>query len=572
MDYTPRTDPKTGEKYLAVPYKGRDLLTRSVLSKDSAFTDAERESLGLHGLIPPVVSTMQLQLDRVYGNYQRQPTDLDRYIYLQTLQDRNEILYYRLILEHVQEMVPIIYTPTVAEGCRRFSRIYRQGRGLYISLKDKGRIPDRLKNWPLGQPDIIVATDSERILGIGDQGIGGMGIPVGKLALYVVTAGFHPGKCCPITLDVGTNNQELLNDPLYLGVRQNRIRGDAYTAFIREFVDAVKAVWPGTLLQWEDFGKLTAMVHLNTYREALPTFNDDIQGTAAVVDAGLRAAADHVGTPFKDLRIAIDGAGSAGIGMAREVEEAMVQAGANRAEAHARIHVLDSKGIVFNDRGKLEDEKKPYASAPNRYAGKLERDAHGEIHLQEFCEKIPVDVLIGVSGQAGVFTEQIVKSVAKHTKRPIIMPLSNPTANCEATPANVLAWTDGRAVVATGSPFPDVEVNGKKVTIGQGNNMFIFPGVGLATVVCKARLVTDSMFLASASALRACLPADRLKAGTIYPDLREVRKVALEVAVAVAECAVKEGVCPKGTPTGAALRKTLADAMWYPEYLPYRPA
>ena len=571
MDYRTQTDSKTGQRFLPVPCRGRDLLRNPLLNKGTAFSADERNTLGLRGLVPPVVADITRQSERVYANFQRQPTDLDRYIFLCSVQDRNETLFYHLLLGHLEEMVPIIYTPTVAEGCRRFSRLYRRARGLFISLQDRGHIAEVLRHHT-DRPDIIVATDNERILGIGDQGAGGMGIPVGKLSLYVVTAGFHPGRCLPICLDVGTNNQELLADPLYVGLREPRCRGEAYHSFIEEFVNAVMEVWPETLLQWEDFGKTTAMVHLNKYRNRLPTFNDDIQGTAAVVDAGLRAAADHVGKRLTDLRIVMHGAGSAGIGCAMQIEEAMVRAGLPRKEAHARFTVLDSEGVVFADRGHLSDEKTIYAVPADRFAGRCERDQKGQVHLEDLCAHVDFDVLIGVSGQAGVFHESLVRDVAKRCERPVIMPLSNPTANAEATPANLMRWTDGRAVVATGSPFPDVEVHGRKVPVGQGNNMFIFPGVGLATVLSKARTVTMRMFLASADALRANLPAARLDAGTLYPDIRDARKVAAAVAHAVVEAAVAEGVAAKGTPTGDALARAIADAMWAPEYVPYRPA
>ncbi len=569
MDYELRTDSRTKERTLEVPYRGRDLISRPVLNKGTAFTEAEREEFGLTGLLPPGVSTMDLQLERAYGNFKRQPTDLDRYIYLGTLQDRNETLFFRLLLTHLAEMVPIVYTPVVAEGCRHYSRIYRQGRGLYVSIRDKGRVGQVLRNFGATPPDIIVVTDNERILGIGDQGVGGMGIPVGKLTLYVVTAGFHPGKCLPISLDVGTNNKALLEDPLYLGIREPRLRGEPYHAFVREFVDAVREVFPGTLLQWEDFGKTTAMVHLDTYKEKLPTFNDDIQGTAAVVHAGLVAAADMIGVPFKGFRVGIDGAGSAGIGIARQIEAGMVRAGVPKAEAHSRIYLLDSKGIVFSDRQSVEPEKREYVSAPDRFP-RLKRDGKGEIHLQEFVEGTPLDVLLGVSGTPGVFTEPIVKAMGRHAKRPIIMPLSNPTSQCEAKPEDIVRWTDGRAVVATGSPFPDVSYGGKTIPVGQGNNMFIFPGVGLGTVLVKARIVTNKMFLASADAMRACLPNDRLSAGAVFPEIREARKVAAEVAYRVGEAAHAEGVAAKDAPKGEALKKLIAESMWFPDYVRYR--
>jgi malate dehydrogenase (oxaloacetate-decarboxylating) len=341
---------------------------------------------------------------------------------------------------------------------------------------------------------------------------------------------------------------------------------------VQEFVTAVKEVWPGTLLQWEDFGKSTAMVHLNKYRDDLLTFNDDIQGTAAVVDAGLRAAADHLGKPLQDMNIVLHGAGSAGIGIAMEVEEAMVRAGCDRETAHSRFVILDSRGVVFSDRDRLEDEKAPYASAPDRFAGKVERDADGRISLEQLCEGWQIDALLGVSGQPGVFHEQVVKAVAAKTERPIIMPLSNPTANAEATPENLFKWTDGKCLVATGSPFAPCQVNGREVAIGQGNNMFIFPGVGLGAVITKASTVTMGMFLASAQAVRECLPQDRLDNGTLYPDITDARKVARAVAVAVGNAAHEEGVAGKDAPQGDALAQAVDDYMWYPEYLEYRPA
>jgi malic enzyme len=462
-------------------------------------------------------------------------------------------------------MTPIIYTPTVAEACRDWSKHFRRTRGLYITPDDRGRVDQVLRNVP-AVPAVIVVTDNERILGIGDQGAGGMGIPIGKLALYTLAAGIHPSQCLPISLDVGTDNGDLLRDPLYIGYRRQRLRGEPYWEFVDEFVAAVKRVYPNVLLQWEDFGKNTSFRHLETHRDRIASFNDDIQGTAAVSVAGLMGAMRLTGGRLRDQRIVLLGAGSAGVGISRLIVDAMVEEGLAAEDARARIYTLDSKGLVVEGRPGLDDHKKEFAVPPGRIA---DWGPTGDrIPLADVVKHFRPTVLFGVSGQGGVFTEEIVRDMAQHTERPIILPLSNPTSHAEARPIDLIRWTDGRAIVGTGSPFDDVLHGGRRFRIGQGNNVFIFPGVGLGTIVSRAKRVTDGMFLAAAQQLAACLSDDQLALTCVYPRMEEVRRVSREVAIAVAERAVREGVAEPVEDLPAAVDA----AMWVPRYLPYRAA
>jgi len=562
--YHPQIDPGTGEMFLPVSERGQQLLRNPLLNKGTAFPDSERDVFGLRGLVPPRVFTMEEQLPRVYQAYQEKKTDLERNIYLSSLQDRNETLFFRLLSEHLREMTPIIYTPVVAEGCRNWSRIFRRPRGLYITPEDRGRFDAVLRNAPT-HPSVIVVTDNERILGIGDQGAGGMGIPIGKLALYTLGAGIHPARTLPISLDVGTDNEALLKDPVYIGWHKPRLRGDAYWSFVDEFVDAVKRVFPDVLLQWEDFGKNTSFRHLETHRDRICSFNDDIQGTAAVSVAGLMGAMRLLRERLRDQTIVLLGAGSAGVGIAKLIVDRMREEGATAAEAKARILTLDSQGLVVRGRAGLDEHKLEFAADPERVQGWGVRGDH--LPLLDVVRHAKPSVLFGVSGQAGVFTREVIDAMSRHARRPIVLPLSNPTSCAEANPQDVIEWTDGRAIVATGSPFPDVHYAGRVRCIGQGNNVFIFPGVGLGAIVSGARRVTDGMFLASAQALAGCLTEERLASDCVYPAIDEVRRAARAVALAVAERAVKDGVA---APVPDVSRRIDA-AMWTPEYLPYRP-
>jgi malate dehydrogenase (oxaloacetate-decarboxylating) len=562
--YHPQIDPGTGEVFLAVAERGQALLRNPLLNKGTAFPESERDVFGLRGLVPPRVFTMEEQLPRVYQAYQEKKTDLERNIYLSSLQDRNETLFFRLVSDHLQEMTPIIYTPVVAEACRNWSRIFRRPRGLYITPEDRGRFDAVLRNAP-AYPSVIVVTDNERILGIGDQGAGGMGIPIGKLALYTLGAGIHPARTLPISLDVGTDNEDLLRDPVYIGWRRPRLRGDAYWSFVDEFVDAVKRCFPDVLLQWEDFGKNTSFRHLETHRDRVCSFNDDIQGTAAVSVGGLLGAMRLLGQRLRDQTIVLLGAGSAGVGIARLVVDQMREEGATAAEARARIFTLDSQGLVVKGRPGLDQHKLEFAVEPERISGWGVRG--DRIGLLDAVRHARPTVLFGVSGQGGAFTKDVIEEMARHVRRPIVLPLSNPTSCAEARPQDVIEWTDGRAIVATGSPFGDVRYGGRLRRIGQGNNVFVFPGVGLGSIVSGARKVTDGMFLAAAQALAGCLTEERLAMDCVYPGIDEVRRVSRAVALAVGERAARDGVAP-GFPN---LEKRIDAAMWTPVYFPYRP-
>jgi len=561
--YEMQRDPKTGELFLPVRERGQAVLRNPLLNKGTAFPEEEREALGLRGLLPPRVFTLEEQLPRVYEAFQSFKTDIDQHIYLSALQDRNETLFYRLVGDHLHEMTPKIYTPVVAEACRNWSHIWRRARGLYITPGDRGRMDRVLANSPV-DPQVIVVTDNERILGIGDQGVGGMGIPIGKLSLYTLGAGIHPARCLPISLDVGTDNGDLLKDPIYIGWRHPRLRGEAYWALVDEFVESVKRAFPGVLLQWEDFGKNTSFRHLERHRDSICSFNDDIQGTAAVSVAGLFGAMRLLKTRLSDQTIVLMGAGSAGVGISRLIVDAMVEEGTPRAEAKSRIYTLDSQGLVVEGRPGLDDHKKEFAVDPQKTAA---WGAVGDrIPLLDVVRRVKPSVLFGVSGQAGVFTESIVREMARHVARPIILPLSNPTSCAEARPADLIHWTEGRAIVATGSPFDDVLYDGRRYRIGQGNNVFIFPGVGLATILTRARKVTDGMFLAAAWALARCVSDDLLRMNCVYPRIEEVRDASRAVAVAVGERAIAEGVAAP-TPD---LPRRIEEAMWRPEYVRYR--
>ena len=544
--------------------RGRDLLENPLLNKGSAFTDEERHSLGLLGLLPPHVSTPDEQLARSYENYQRKTSDLERYIFLASLQERNETLFYMLLQRHITEMMPIVYTPTVGEGCRSYSHIYRRPRGLFIAFPQMNEIDTILANSPVPDPEVIVVTDGERILGLGDLGVGGMGIPVGKLALYTLCAGIHPATTLPILLDVGTNNGDLLRDPLYLGWRQPRVNGARYDLFIDAVVQAVKRRFPRVLFQWEDFSKGNAARLLARYRDELCTFNDDIQGTGAVTLAGLLAATRSRGEPLNAQRIVILGAGSSAIGISDQIVAAMTGDGMAAADARSRIWLVDSQGLVDDERPLLEAAKAPYARPQREVAAWCSR---GSIGLEEVVRRVHPTILIGTSAQAGAFTETIVREMASAVEHPIIFPLSNPTSKAEATPQDLLDWTAGRAIVATGSPFANVMCGGQVRRIGQCNNAFIFPGAGLGIIASGARRVTTGMFVAAAAALAEMSPALVDPADALYPRLEMAREVSRKVAVAVALQAQREGLA-ECVPQ-AALEELIDAKMWRPAYYRY---
>jgi malic enzyme len=534
------------------------------LNKGTAFPDNERDEFKLRGLLPARVTSADEQMARAYEAFRNNESPLAKHFFLARLQESNETLFFRLLNANLEEMTPIIYTPVVAEACANWSHGFRRTRGLYITPGDRGRIDQVLRN-ARGEPAVIVVTDNERILGIGDQGVGGMGIPIGKLALYTLGAGIHPAACLPISLDVGTDNGDLLKDPLYVGWRKPRLRGDEYWKFVDEFVDAVRKVYPHTLLQWEDFAKTTSFRHLETHRERICSFNDDIQGTAAVSVAGLMGAMRLTGGKLREQTIVLLGAGSAGVGISSLIADAMVEEGATPEEARRRVYTLDSKGLVVQGRAGLDEHKRKFAVEPERIAswGVL----GDNIPLIDVVRRAKPTVLFGVSGQAGVFTEEVVREMARHCERPVILPLSNPTSHAEAKPADLIAWTEGRAIIGTGSPFDDVIHLGRRFRIGQGNNVFIFPGVGLGAIVARAKRVTDGMFLAAAQALAGTVRDELLQLGSVYPAIDEVRAASRVVALAVAERAVADGVA--GAPDD--LAKRIDEARWRPEYVPYRP-
>jgi malate dehydrogenase (oxaloacetate-decarboxylating) len=535
---------------------GMDLLNHQGLNKGTAFTEEERVRFGLHGLLPPQMETLTEQVGRAYRAYQRKSDDLERHIYLRALQDTNEVLFYRLLLEHVEEMTPIIYTPVVAQACEQFSHIYRRPRGMFISYPLRDSIPELLRNRPNREVDIIVVTDGERILGIGDQGAGGLAIPIGKLSLYTLIGGIRPDRTLPIVLDVGTNNLERLGDPEYLGWHHGRISGEPYFEFVDRFVQAVSQELPGTCLQWEDLATPNARPILERYRERMLTFNDDIQGTAAVALGALLSAVRVTGTSLRDQRIVMLGAGSAGMGVTDFLLVAMQEEGLTDAEARRRFWLVDKDGILHSGRTDLRPEQLPYARPWEEVKG---WQRGGRLGLDEVMEHVEATILVGLCTVCGAFTEPIVRRMAQRVRRPIIFPLSNPTDRAEANPHDLIHWTEGRALVATGSPFPPVRYQGRDIRIAQCNNVYFFPALGLGVVASGAQRVTDGMILAAARALAANSPALRDAAAPLLPALVDIRRVAAEVAVAVGKEA-------QGGSGEEALRRRLAEIWWAPAY------
>ncbi len=552
------------EPPIAVAQRGAALLAQPLLNKDNAFTEAEREVFGLRGLLPAHVATLDEQARVALEHVRRKPDDLERYIGLAALQDRNETLFYRVLADGLEELLPIVYTPVVGRACQEYSHILRRPRGLWITPDDVDRIPAILRNAARDDVRLIVVTDNERILGLGDQGCGGMGIPVGKLALYTAGAGIHPGLTLPVSLDVGTDRRELLDDPLYLGYRRPRLRGPAYDAVVEAFVAGVTEVFPRALLQWEDFKQHNAIRLLERYRRRLPSFNDDIQGTAGVVVAGILAYARLLGEPLAAQRLVFLGAGAAGTGIAHLVRRALVREGASAEGAAAATVLLDSRGLLYEGRADLDDDKRASAlgAADMRRYGFDAGQRHG---LEEVIARVRPTVLVGTAGTPGAFTEGALREMARHARRPLVFPLSNPTASSEAVPADVLAWTEGRAVVATGSPFAPVEHAGRTHVIGQANNVFVFPGVGLGAILAGAREITEDLFLAAATTLAALVPAERLAQGALYPSVSALRPVSRAIAASVV--ALVRGAGPEAH---EAILGEVDAAMWVPEYLPYR--
>ena len=539
------------------PISGSQLLTNPLFNKGTAFTERERDALGLRGLLPPRVFTLEEQVERSLNAVRRKTDPLEKYIYLVNLQNRNETLFYRLVIDHIEEFVPIIYTPTVGQACLEYGAIYRRPRGLFISLHERGRIAEILRHWAQPGVRLIVVTDGERILGLGDLGALGMGIPVGKLSLYTACAGVHPSYCLPITLDVGTDNAALHAGSAYIGIKEKRARGTDYDTFVEEFVTGVQSVFPRALLQWEDFGNSNAFRLLHRYRSRIRSFNDDIQGTAAVALAGLIAALRLTGGRLGDQRIVFLGAGEAGTGIADLFVAAARDEGLSEEAARQRCWFVDSKGLVVKGRGdRLAEHKLPYAHD------------HAFIPtLEEAVKALQPTALIGVSGTPATFTRPVVEMMATFNRRPVIFALSNPTSKAECTAEAAYTWSGGRAIFASGSPFAPVTLDGRTHTPGQGNNIYIFPGVGLGALACEAREVTDTMFLAAARTLASLVEERDLAVGRVYPPLTRIREVSLKIAAAVAAMAHESGLAE--APRPADLEADIASRMFDPAYCEY---
>jgi malate dehydrogenase (oxaloacetate-decarboxylating) len=545
---------------------GYDLLNNPRLNKGTAFNPEERDAFALHGLLPPHQGSLEQQLERRKKALENQTTNFDKYFFMRDLQDTNETLFYSFIAHNIEELLPIVYTPTVGEGCQRFSEIWRKPRGLFISYPNKDRIEQMLSDPRYDGIRCIVVSDGERILGLGDQGAGGMGIPIGKMALYTALAGIPPEDCLPVLLDVGTDNEDRLNDPIYIGWQHKRIRGQEYDDFVAAFVAAVMRRWPHILLQWEDFAGSNAARLLERYRDQLCTFNDDIQGTAAVTTATMLAAVNATGVPLVEQTIVILGFGSAGIGIANLLVTAMKEAGLSDEQAHRRFYAVDRYGLLVEGGKDIHPGQQPFVRKSADLQG-WTLSGGDEISLFDVVRNAKATVLGGVSGQFGAFTEEVVREIAKHADRPVIFPLSNPTSRAEATPADLLKWTAGRALVGTGSPFAPVNVNGKLTHITQTNNSYIFPGLALGILTSKAKRVTDGMIMASAKKLAELSPTRRDKNASLLPPISDSRRVGLLVAEAVGKQALSDGVA--GVPDETSFREALRAYVWQPVYLPY---
>ena len=546
---------------------GYHLLADPLLNKGTAFTDEERTEFELHGLLPPTIAPLEQQVSRRLATLRGFATELERFAFLRDLQDTNETLFHTLLAQNIEELLPIVYTPTVGAGCQNYSRLFRRPRGLFLSIPHRKRLKQILANPQFDQTEVIVVTDGERILGLGDQGAGGMGIPIGKLALYTACGGIAPNTCLPILLDVGTDNQERLNDPIYIGWRHARVQGQDYDDFVEEFISAVSERWPHVLLQWEDFAKSNATRLLERYRDRLCSFNDDIQGTAAVATGTLLSAIQVTGVPLTNQRICIVGAGSAGCGIASLLLEAMVEAGLSRDDARKRFFMVDYEGLLCEGMNSVTSFQQPFLRDPSQIAH-WSAENPGRVSLLDVVRNAKPTTLIGVSGQPGAFSERVVRAMAANNPRPVIFPLSNPTSRAEATPTDIETWTQGRAIIGTGSPFPALFRNGKPFAVDQTNNSYIFPGVGLGAIASRARRVTDTMFMAAAKALAALSPARNDPTKNLLPPVTELRKVSIAVAIAVARQAHKEGLT-EGI-SADEIEAAIHAKMWTPQYLPYR--
>ncbi|EGR2770905.1 NAD-dependent malic enzyme [Vibrio parahaemolyticus] len=551
---------------LYIPYAGPALMATPLLNKGSAFSAEERSSFNLEGLLPETTETIQEQVERAYQQYKSFESDMDKHIYLRNIQDTNETLFYRLVQNHISEMMPIIYTPTVGAACENFSNIYRRGRGLFISYPNRDRIDDLLNNAANHNVKVIVVTDGERILGLGDQGIGGMGIPIGKLSLYTACGGISPAYTLPIVLDVGTNNPQRLADPMYMGWRHPRITGPDYDAFVEEFIQAVQRRWPDALIQFEDFAQKNAMPLLERYKDRICCFNDDIQGTAAVTVGSLLAACKAAGTQLSKQRITFLGAGSAGCGIAEAIIAQMVSEGISDEEARSQVYMVDRWGLLQEGMPNLLDFQQRLVQKHSN-TKEWENEGNG-FSLLDVMRNAKPTVLIGVSGAPGLFSQEVIEEMHKHCKRPIVFPLSNPTSRVEATPNDIIRWTNGEALVATGSPFDPVVHEGRTYPIAQCNNSYIFPGIGLGVLAVNAKRVTDEMLMESSRALATCSPLAINGRGALLPPLEEIHLVSKKIAFAVAKKAIEQGVALEIT--DEALNDAIDQAFWQPVYRRYK--
>lgn len=565
MEYKKVTENQ--QTFLEVSLSDYALITYPLLNKGMAFTEQERVEFNLLGLIPPHPATIEEQRARSYDEFRRRSSDIDKYIYLRSLQDSDETLFYNLLLEHIEEMLPIVYTPTVGLGCQRFSHIYRHPRGIFVPYPLRDRIDEVLAKSRFDNVRVIVVSDGERILGLGDQGAGGMGIPIGKLVLYSACAGIFPGATLPILLDTGTNNQELINDPLYIGWRHERIRGSDYEQFIDKFVTAVKKRFPNILLQWEDFAQQNAYPILEKYKDQLCTFNDDIQGTAAVAVGTLLSAVNATKVPLKNHRVVVVGGGSAGCGISSLIMKVMETEGLSEREAKERIYIIDRPGLLMEGMDVL-DFQKPFLRDRNTTANWKLEDPN-KVSFKDVVFNLHPTVLVGVSGQAHIFSEELIREIAQHVAQPIIFPLSNPTDRAEATPAEIMKWTEGRALIGTGSPFDKIERKGRLMRVDQVNNSYIFPGLGLGIISMNSKFATQDMFIAAAKALANCSPAKNDATENLLPPLNEIRRVSLRIAVAVAKEALNAGLAQVDV-AETELENYIHSQMWNPVYLPYR--
>ncbi len=556
----------TDKRPLYIRYAGPVLLETPLLNKGSAFTLDERRAFNLEGLLPFQIESIEQQVERSYQQFSQFDNDLDKHIYLRNIQDANETLYLRLVSDYLEEMLPIIYTPTVGKACQLFSQIYRRKRGLFISYPDRHRMDDMLQNATKQNVKVIVMTDSGRILGLGDQGIGGMGIPIGKLAIYSACGGISPAYTLPITLDVGTNNQELLDDPMYMGWRNPRITGDEYFEFVDHFIAAIKRRWPHVLIQFEDFAQQNATPLLEKYQDQMCCFNDDIQGTAAVTVGTLLAACHAKKSSLKDHRVVFVGAGSAGCGIASQIVAHMVKEGLSEQQALEQVHLISSAGLLTKDMDNLMAFQTRFSKNKQQVAD-WNRE-NGAIRLLEVVKQVKPTIIVGVSGQPGLITEEVVKIIYANCPTPIVLPLSNPTSRVEALPEDVIRWTDGHAIVATGSPFDPVKHNGKTYPIAQCNNSYIFPGIGLGVIASGARRVTTEMFITSSEALAACSPLVKGESDLLLPELHTIRDVSSRIAFEVGKQAMAEGVATRVDES--VLKESIERNMWFPEYRNYR--